>query len=196
MKFKEFAQNSENQAELQRIWGDTFKSLGVGGLSDEDAAQQSLSKITFGSRNPDRANSTFKGKQAVRKRLENGQIFQRLEKINDPEIQKGVEDARKWLDIQDGPESSNASSTVSNLLQKMFGQKNFQDFIDGDFPRADVAKAQVEPQAPKQADSPMGPSQMQPGPPQSGMMGQQPSTSPMPNNPMPPKPAGAEMGMF
>jgi hypothetical protein len=70
MKFKEFAQNSENQAELQRIWGDTFKSLGVGGLSDEDAAQQSLSKITFGSRNPDRANSTFKGKQAVRKRLE------------------------------------------------------------------------------------------------------------------------------
>ena len=205
--------NDQNVAELQKIWADTFKALGVGGLSDEDAAQQSLGKITFGSRNPDRTNSTFKGKQAVSKRLENGQIFQRLQKINDPDIQKGVEETRKWLDTQE-PEGqagagTNASTTVSSLLQKLFGPKYFPQFIDGDFPKADQAKAQVQPQPPKDGtemqapDGSMDPNtpQPQPGPPQGGMMGQQPQAPgmmmpPAPTNPMPPKPAGAEMGML
>lgn len=212
MKFKTWLEfHSENAAELQRIWADTFKALGVGGLSDEDAAQQSLSKITFGSRSPDRASSTFKGKQAVNKRLENGQIFQRLEKINDPEIQKGVEDARNWLDTQSPENSANASTTVSNLLQKLFGQKYFTQFIDGDFPKADQAKAQVQPQPPKQNSEMQGktpdgsmdantPQPQMPGTDPS-MMGQQPQANaammpPAPNNSMPPRPAGAEMGMF
>lgn len=200
----------ENE-ELQRIWADTFKALGIGGLSDEDAAQQSLSKITFNSRSGESPNSTFKGKQAVSKRLENGQIFNRLEKLNSPEIKKNIEDARKWLDTRDPGHAANASTTVSTLLQKLFGQENFQRLIDADFPKIDTVKAKVPAQPPKQdvtgpeAPAPDNQGQqppMQPGPPFVGMMGDQPpsmqpTNSPSPNRtPMPPKPAGAELGLF
>lgn len=209
MRFKIWVENNlENNNELQGIWADTFKALGLGGLSDEDAAQQSLSKINFGSRNANDKNSDIKGKSAVSKRLENGQIFQRLQKINDPEIQKGIEDARRWLDSKDS-NMANASTTVGTLLQKLFGKQNFEKFIDGNFPKTDQAKAQVQPQPPKDnTQDPNGSNVQnpaannQPGtPPQSGMMGQQPQANsvmmpPPPNNPMPPKPAGAEMGMF
>jgi len=193
---------SEHDQELQRIWADTFKALGLAGLADEDAAQQSLSKITFNQRNSKSSSENmFKGKQAVRKRLENGQIIARLQKIGDPEIRKNVEAVRN------GEHSSNASTTVSNLLQMMFGQETFQKFIDSDFPKVDTAKAQVEPQPPKQdmgqespspdnsmdQNSPQPPMpQMQPGQPQVPPNAMQPN----PTNPMPPKPAGAEFGMF
>lgn len=198
---------SERDKELQRIWADTFKALGVAGLSDEDAAQQSLSKITFNQRSPESQNSIFKGKQAVRKRLENGQIFSRLEKIGDPELKKNVEIARKWLDTQ---EPSNASTTISSLLQKLFGDEYFQQFIDSDFPKVDQAKAEVQPVPPKDNLTQDGPSPdnsmdmsmpMPTGLPMDGMMGQQPQVPtammpPQPTNPMPPKPAGAELGLF
>lgn len=199
MRFKIWeALENEKAKQLQAIWADTFKALGVGGLSDEDAAQQSLSKITFNNRNPDRT-STFKGKQAVRKRLENGQIFSRLEKMADPDIKKGMEDTRRWLDTQDNEHSANASTTVSVLLQKLFG-RYYQEFIDSDMPRVDQAKAQVQPQPPK-AD-PAGSSQPLPATtqPQLPAPGQQQASGqmamPNPTNPMPPKPAGAEMGLF
>lgn len=204
MKFRIWLENDEKQKQknLQDIWADTFKALGIGGLSDEDAAQQSLSKITFNQRSPDNQGNVFKGKQAVSKRL--GEIFNRLQQLNDPDIQKNVEETRKWLDTKD---SANASTTVSNLLQKLFGEENFQKLIDADFPKLDTAKAEVPPQPPKQdtgvppeAPAPDNAGQNQPGqPPMSGMMGEQP---PVPNappqaaSPMPPKPAGAELGMF
>lgn len=198
---------SERDNQLQRIWADTFKALGLGGLSDEDAAQQSLSKVTFNQRSPDSHGNTFKGKQAVRKRLENGQIFNRLEQLNDPEIRKNIEDVRRWLDSNDGDTSSNASTTVSNLLQKIFGQDTFQKLIDSDFPKQDDAKAQVQPMPPSNMGQEMpnpdtSANPQPPGqPPMSGMMGQQPQVPqgmapPQPTNPMPPKPAGAELGMF
>lgn len=201
---------SQKEEELQRIWADTFKALGVGGLSDEDAAQQSLSKITLNQRSPDHdQNSTFKGKQAARKRLENGQIFSRLEKLGDPELRQGVEDARRWLDTQDADHEANASTTVSTLLQRLFGEKNFQTLIDSDAPKADTAKAQVQPQPPKDVgqeptpDNSLDPTTPQPmnQPPMNGSPGQQPQIAspfmpPRPTNPMPPKPAGAEMGLF
>jgi hypothetical protein len=218
MKFKTWILaedlQSQKDTELQRIWADTFKALGVGGLSDEDAAQQSLSKITFGQRSPDRAQtSTFKGKQAVSKRLENGQIFSRLEKLNNPDLNKNIEDTRHWLKQHDPKQGENASTTISMLMQRLFGQENFQKFIDQDFPKVDQAIAKVQPQPPKQGapgnetpapDNSMdqGTPQPQPGqPPQGGMMGQQPQAPgnmqpPAPSNGMPPKPAGAEMGLF
>lgn len=198
---------TERETELQRIWSDTFKALGVAGLSDEDAAQQSLSKITFNQRSPERSDSVFKGKQAVRKRLENGQIFSRLKHLGDPEVDKNVEEVRKWLDSQE--HDANASTTVSNLLQMMFGPDRFHKFIDSNFPKPDEAKAQVQPQPPKQSmgpegttpDNSMDANTPMPGPPMSGMMGQQPQVPqnmvpPQPSNPMPPRPAGAELGMF
>lgn len=202
--------NVNRDKQLQDIWSDTFKALGIGGLSDEDAAQQSLSKITYNQRSSENPNSTFKGKQAVRKRLENGQIFDRLEKLNDPEVKKNIEDVRKWLDTKEVGHSANASTNVSNLLEKLFGKETFQKFIDADFPKKDDAKAEVQPQPPKQdltgpnapAPANQGASLQppaQPGPPMAGMMGDQP---PMPTPdqsamaPMPPKPAGAELGLF
>lgn len=144
-RFKLWMENIESQKfkKLQDIWKDTFNALGISGLSDIDAAQQSLSKITFGSRNGKNFNN-FKGKQATRKRLENGQIFSRLKQTHDPEILKCVEDTEKWLNSS---ETSNNGTTVGNLLQKMFG-RYFQNFIDGDFPKVDPAKAEVEPQSP------------------------------------------------
>jgi hypothetical protein len=213
MKFKTWIiseeLNAERQEELQRIWADTFKALGVGGLSDEDAAQMSLSKIVFNQRTGSKTNSPFKGKQAARKRLENGQIFSRLEKLNDPEVKKNIENVRKWLDTQDPGHAANASTTVSSLLQKLFGQETFQKFIDADFPQVET-KPEVPPQPPKQdvsgPEAPVPDNQGQPpappGGPEAGMLGQQP---PAPAGPegepkaqvtMPPKPAGAELGLF
>lgn len=210
-RFKFWLESLESQRnqELQRIWADTFTSLGLGGLSDEDAAQQSLSKVTFGGRNPTTSQtSVFKGKQAVRKRLENGQIFARLEKTGDPELRKAVEDTRRWLDTDGAEHAANASTTVSNLLQKLFG-RHFETFIDSDVPRTDTAKAQVPPQPPKndatQAAAPDTSMQSTPTspnqPPLQTVPGQQPQAAgammpPQPNTPMPPKPAGAELGLF
>lgn len=217
-RFRTFveSQDKDRLKELQAVWADTFKALGVGGLADEDAAQQSLSKITFGQRNPMRGKeSVFKGKQAVGKRLENGQIFSRLQSMNDPELKQSVEITRKWLDTQDNKgQGSNASTTVSNLLKMLFGDKYFQQFIDSDFPQVDTAKAQVEPQPPKDTagaegtppdgsmTQPPDPSGQQGAPPPNGgppgaqPQAQQGMAPPQPTNPMPPKPAGAEMGLF
>ena len=144
--------------QIRQIWSDTFKSLGIGGLSDEDAAHQSLSRINFNDRNSDHS-STFKGKQAALKRLENGQIFQRLQQLQDPELVKTVENVKQWLGDKDetGP---NASTTVSTLLQKLFGPY-FQNLIDSDMADIqsgqDKAVAQVEPQPPQDNLGPQGP---------------------------------------
>jgi hypothetical protein len=210
ISFKTWLENidSKNLKELQAIWADAFKALGIGGLSDEDAAQQSLSKITFNQRSGETQNNVFKGKRAASKRLENGQIFSRLEKLNDSDINKNIEDVRKWLDTTDSEHAANASTTVSTLLQKLFGQDTFQQFIDSDFPKIDSAKAEMPPQPPKQdtgvppeAPAPDNAGQNPGQPPMNGMMGDQPQANaaqqmPPVQNPMPPKPAGAEMGMF
>lgn len=205
-RFKNWLNESmqtERDSELQSIWADTFNALGVAGLSDEDAAQQSLSKITFNQRNSNQ-NSPFKGKQAVRKRLENGQIFARLEKSNDPELRKNVENVRKWLDTHSDQES-NGSTTVSNLLQMLFGDETFQKLIDSDFPKLDKAKAQVQPMPPKEGMGPSVPApdnsmdmnspQPDPSQPPMDMSGQQPQVPPnmmmpQPAHPRPPRPAG------
>lgn len=207
-KFRNFFETNQNERnkELQSIWSDTFKALGLGGLSDEDAAQQSLSRINYGERGS--KSSSFKGKQAVRKRLENDQIFSRLSKIPDPEIRKGIEQTRKWLDTDD---QSNASTTVSNMLKMLFGEKNFEQFIDKDFPKFDP-KAQVEKQPPKQSISEPTPDGSMTEPPEvsgqqggpslnGGPAGSQPQVQAgfMPakaQNPLPPKPIGADKGLF
>lgn len=180
---------SERDSQLQKIWRDAFRALGIGGLTDEDAAQQSLGKITFGARSPERLDSgderknVFRGKQAASKALENGQIFSALQALDDPEINKNVEVVRKWL----GGSGDTAGATVGTLLERLFGKDTFTKFIDRDFPRDDDAKASVEPQPPKQTALP-------PGPPAVGQMGEQPG--PAGPNPPPPQPAGAAMGMW
>ena len=213
ISFKTWLENAEiidlkKQKELQSIWKDTFKALEIGALSDHDAAQMSLSKINFNQRASDDEGNVFKGKQAVSKLLENGQIFSRLEKLNDPDVNKNIEDARNWLDTTDSKHAANASTTVSTLLQKLFGQDIFQKFIDADFPKVDSAKAEMPPQPPKQdtgvppeAPAPDNAGQNPGQPPMNGMMGDQPQANaaqqmPPVQNPMPPKPAGSEMGMF
>jgi hypothetical protein len=215
VKFKIWLENSEKDKvkELKSIWADTFRALGIEGLSDEDASQQSLSKITFNQRNTEKPNNFFRGKQATRKRLDNGQIFSRLEGLNDPEMKKNIEDTRRWLDTKNQEQTANASTTVSLLLQKLFGKEIFEKFIDADFPKVDDTKPapKTETMPPKQ--NPVQQNQQQNSPesqpdntqvdsgmdePMAGMMGQQPqpSVNQNPQSPMPPKPAGAELGMF
>lgn len=213
MKFIIWLENKEKEKieELQDIWKSTFESLGIDGLSDEDGAQQSLSKINFNSRNQEQ-NNVYKGKRAVSKRLENYQIFNRLKKLNDPDVLKNLENTKKWLNQKD---KYNASTTVGELLKKLFGLDTFEKFINADFPKTDDTKAKPESMPPKQDTQEPNPEQQQqqipdesqppqpptPGEPMSGMMGQQPQANaaqldPTTQVPMPAKPAGAEMGLF
>lgn len=183
---------SEKHGDLQKIWLDIFQSLGISGLSDEDAAQQSLSKINYSRSHSEDPNSIFKGKQAVRKRLENGQIFSRITQLSDPEMTKNLEITKKWLDTDD---ASNSSTTISVLLQKLFGQEKFQQLIDSKFPKLDSAKAQVQPMPPKNTSEPDLSS------PDNSMAPNSQALDPQFNpksvqHPLPPKPIGAENGLF
>ena len=189
------AHESDKQKQIQAIWADTFKALGVGGLSDEDAAHQSLSKITYGQRrSSDSGQNTFKGKRAAYKRLENGQIFNRLSQLNDPEVAKNIEQAKAWLG-QNG-EKSNGDTTISTVLQKLFGQENFEQLIDADVPHVD-AKLQKAPAQPPKQD--MGMQQPEPEM-EDPNMAQDPNMAPPPpmpgqQPPQPPMPGQPPMGM-
>lgn len=152
-KFSIWLEDNESQKnqQMRDIWSDTFKALGVGGLSDEDAAYQSLGKITYGQRAATGTASTFKGKKAAYKRLENGQIFNRLLQLQDPEIVKQVQDAKEWLgkNDDDPKTQNNGDTTIATLLQKIFG-KTYQQLIDSDSPTADDVSLNKAPQmAPK-----------------------------------------------
>ena len=138
-KFKIWLEDLESQKDqkIGDIWGDTFQALGVGGLSDEDAAYQSLGKLNYGQRGSVGNHvSTFKGKKAAYKRLENGQIFNRLDQLQDPQIQKNIEDTKKWLGTNsaDPKDQNNGDTTVATLLQKLFGPERYHQMIDGDAP--------------------------------------------------------------
>lgn len=218
MRFKIWLEDiqSERMQQLQSIWSDVFRALGVDGEAPEDNALKSLSRITYGhGSNGARDQNEFQGKKAVRKRLENGQIFSRLEKLGDPDIADQVEATKRWLDSNEGSAdgktnvNANADTTISKLLQNLFGQKYFQQFIGDDFPKTDQAQAQVPPQPPKPDTTPGPENSMDQGTPQPPLpmdpmnnpMGQQPQANgvpvpPQPTNPLPPKPAGAQLGMF
>ena len=159
-KFKIWLEDQESQKyqQIKDIWSDTFKSLGINGLSDEDAAYQSLGKINYGQRSPYGSESTFKGKKAAYKRLENGQIFNRLLQFQDPQIVKQVEDVKKWLGTNDDDPShqNNGDTTVSMLLQKLFGQM-YQKLIDSNSPTVDAKITKAPQIAPKNDMGQTGP---------------------------------------
>lgn len=179
------ALESDKDKQIQAIWADTFKALGVGGFSDEDAAHQSLSKITYGQRRGMRSymdsesgTSTFKGKKAAYKRLENGQIFNRLAQLNDPEISKNIEDTKAWLGQNNV--KNNGDTTISTVLQKLFGPERFEQLIDSDVPHVDSKLTKAPAQPPKQD---MGMNQPEP------QMEQPPDMSQDPNMAQPAFPA-------
>lgn len=158
--FKFWLENDESQRnqQIRNIWTDTFKALGVSGLSDEDAAYQSLGKITYGQRAASSGStSTFKGKKAAYKMLEGGQIFNRLLQLQDPKIVKQVQDVKQWLGTNDDDpkNQSNGDTTIATLLQKLFGQENYQHLIDSDGPVVD-AKLNKAPQMPPKNDMGVG----------------------------------------
>lgn len=151
-------QESQKYQQIKDIWSDTFKSLGINGLSDEDAAYQSLGKINYGQRSPYGSESTFKGKKAAYKRLENGQIFNRLLQLQDPQFVKQVEDVKKWLGKNDDDPNhqNNGSTTVSTLLQKLFGQM-YPKLIDSNSPTVDAKITKAPQIAPKSDMGQTGP---------------------------------------
>lgn len=185
--FKTWLENDESQKnqQIRNIWTDTFKALGVGGLSDEDAAYQSLGKITYGQRAASSGSaSTFKGKKAAYKMLENGQIFNRLLQLQDPNIVKQVQDVKQWLGTNDDDpkNQNNGDTTIATLLQKLFGQETYQHLIDSDAPVADAKLNKAPQMAPKNDMGAGGPAPD---------MQTQPDMSQGPENPMgtPPTPA-------
>ena len=145
-------ESMKNQ-QLRDIWRDTFKALGVGGLSDEDAAYQSLGKITYGQRAPSGDASNFKGKKAAYKMLENGQIFNRLLQLQDPNIAKQVQDVKSWLGTNnDDPKvQNNGDTTIATLLQKLYGPETYQQLIDSKVPTSEP-KLNKAPQMPPKND--------------------------------------------
>jgi hypothetical protein len=213
MKFKIWLEDlqSDKVQQLQSIWSDVFRALGVDGESPEDNALKSLNRIKYGHSEAGGHNE-FQGKKATLKRLENGQIFSRLQKLGDADINNQIEATKRWLGSSEGSAdgktnvNANADTTISKLLQNLFGPKYFQQFIGDDFPKMDQAVAQVQPQPPKDNTAPntsLDQNTPQPPMPQdpSNPMAMQPqangSQMPVPpSNPMPPKPAGAEMGLF
>lgn len=189
---------SEKARKVQDIWHDAFQTLGVGGLSDEDAILQSLSNLNYGRRDDNGDNNnTIKGKKAAIKRLENGQIFQRLLDLQDPEITKNVHRAKEWLGQQS--DKQNADTTVATLMKILFGD-NYQKLVDSDVPDVGGGKlTKAEPQPPKNGteqpsmgqepeQEPMQQYDMQ-SPGQQPQLDRQPPKM-KPTNPMAPKPMG------
>jgi len=169
-KFSIWLENYESQKnqQIKDIWSDTLKIF-TGSLSVEDAAYQSLGKITYGDRsNPSGSASTFKGKKAAYKHLENKQIFNRLLGTKDPQIIKQVQDTKNWLghNNDDPKNQSNGDTTISTLLQKLFGQETSQHLIDSGAPVDDAKLTKAPQMAPKNDMGAGGPApdsqQMQP----------------------------------
>lgn len=187
--------------QVREIWADTFNALGLGGLADEDAAHQSLSKIQYGSRGTGGSHNTFKGKRAAYKRLENRQIFNRLMNLQIPEAAKAVEDAKKWLGTNEtGKNHANADTTVSSLLEKLFsfpmgdtGNSAFHGLIDSDAPQVDAKLQKAPAMPPKQdmgvPDQTQGPEQPPPAVPPDPAQQQQ-AQPPMAPPQRPPQPMG------
>lgn len=219
MRFKIWIEGQDlvgKDSKMAEIWNMAFDALGIGGMDKLDAEHMSLSKIQYG-RGPT-AGSEKKlesGKRAVSKRLQ--PVFQRLKELGDPELAKNVEMVQKDLDSteadrpgdKEGPfVAHNASTTVGEMLKKLFGDKNYNVFSGQSPAQPDQAKAQVQPQPPKQNPTPntsMDQNTPQPnpgGPPMGGGQGTQPQAPgnmqpPAPTNPMqPPPPAGAFMGLW
>ena len=215
MKFRIWLEDmqSEKEKSIRSLFFGVFKALGIDGQAPNDNYNKSLSTITSGRpEDGSTGNNEFKGKKAAAKRLENYGIFRDLEAA-DPAMRASVENTRKWLGSSEGSENgkadinSNASTTVGELLKNLFGDKYFGRFVGDDHPESDTAKAQVQPQPPKQdtPDNSMNQNSpetlMPPGQPMGGFMALQPQTNasqvtPPPTNPMPSKPAGAEMGLY
>ena len=97
------------------------------------------------------------------------------------------------------------NKSVEDLMRRLFGNENFDQFIN-ETPRSSDNKASLDthqdsPEAQPELPQPEAP---QPDPNNQvqvpGQQPQQPDSGMMPNmnptNPMPPKPAGASMGMF
>lgn len=207
MRFKIWITNEtvveDKDKQLYDIFSDTFKALGISGFKKTDMLGEPLGKIVGDNED---SNGMLKGKKAVSKNLSTGQIFDRLKRLNDPEISQNVEDTRKWLDTMDQKHSANADTTVGGLLSRLFGKK-YNDFIGKDAPQKEEPKAKVPNQPPREnltkpnAPAPdnqgsLVPPPAQPGPPMTGMMGEQPPMPAANQVAMPPKPAGAELGMF
>lgn len=213
MKFRIWLEDlqSEQEKKLRSLFFSVFKALGIDGQKPVDNYNKSLSTISSGDHDGV-ANNQMTGKKAAAKRLENYGIFRDLESA-DPQLKASVDSVRNWLNSSEGSAdgktdvNSNASTTVGELLKNLFGEKYFGRFVGDDHPESDTAKAQVEPQPPKEdtpnnsfdQNSPQTP--MPPGQPMGGGMALQPQTNaaqvtPPPSNPMPPRPAGAEMGLF
>jgi hypothetical protein len=205
--------NEKREEKLQDIWKSTLTAL-LGPLDPDTNLGISLSQITDKQSGSDNKVSTFKGKQAAIRLLNRYNVFNDLGKLQDPEIKQGIEDTKAWLGQQEPGHAANASTTISVLLQKLFGEKNYEKLSNKEATNKDDVKAKAPIQPPKDKLAPNGPSpdgqmpndempddqtqqpstgQPPTGPTNSGMMGEQPPTGgnpQKPQTPMPTKPAG------
>ena len=169
----------ERAAQIQKLWKDTFRALGLEGLSDEDAVQQSLSRLRFNSRSGGGEQTNFSGKQAVLKRLESGGVVAAFDALGDPELKGNSEAVRRWLGVRG---DSSASTTVGVLLRRLFGEDLYGRLLSGDTPVPDAT-----PETPQPPSVP--PAAPEPDP-------HAPGSVPQAAAQQPAAPAGAESGLY
>lgn len=188
---------------LKEVWRQALQSLGINGLKPTDALATGLSDIEYRlERTP-----PIKGGTAALKKLNNGQIFDKI-KSADVNLTDHVEEAQKWLNKISNDGKAHGA-TVGDLMQRMFGDK-FNDLSGDDMPDlGDDAKAEVPPQPPKppngvdsgpnptETDATEGPENQQPPPATPQQAAGQPPVQQMGQpQQMPPAPMGAKQGLF
>jgi len=186
---------AEKEKKIKDIWGDIFKSLS-GGQDPVDTVRKSLEEVTHKYRRPGSTTGS-----AVLGLLK--PFFARLQQI-DPQLAGNIQEVESWLgqpqEAQGG--TTPKKKTVEDLMRKLFGEK-FDNLLHQEPTSSDEpqAQAQVPPQAPDAAPGGMNLAAPSPAPPAAGPPGQPqvppaPQMMPQPQIPMPPLPAGAQIGMY
>ena len=194
----------EGLRKLKEVWQQALQSLGISGLKPTDALATGLSDIEYRlERTP-----PVKGGTAALKKLNNGQIFDKI-KAADTNLTDHVEEAEKWLNKISNDGKAHGA-TVGDLMQRLFGEK-FNELSGDDTPDLGTdAKAEVPAQPPKPdnglnqdqpdatASDAEGPENEQPPPATPQQATGQPPAQQMgqPQQMMPPPPMGAQQGLF
>ncbi len=178
--------DSQKEQMLRHAWNQIFDKLEISGIGKKNALQYSLSQLEV---DGGQRGVASRGKAAVAKKLKD--VFDVMRSIQDPDIQKNVDNAEYWLNSDKG---ANASTTLKTLLEKLFGQETFEKFLVSPDKTPSLPKQPSQPIA-DVPDQPPGPA-IQPQdagmPPSTGMLGDQPP----PNGQLPQRPAGADLGLF
>lgn len=201
----------EQQERVEKLYQDVFKALQLAG--DTTQTQKSLSDIQDNNVGPD--SPPRKGPMVVLKKLEQAQIFNRIEQLQIPSLTQRAHDVQNYLQKIANDQQIGPADTLGQLLNKLFGdnavelygkglwktspgpnqqapEDNAQDQATPDATAPSMSADQPPPSPPggmpPPGGAPVPPPPMGGPPPMPGMPPGAPLQSP--GGPMPPKPPG------